>query len=62
VAPDHRYDDGAPKGLKLVVVHLQARPHRGEGLVARFFRQQRKIPTELAKGKRPVHLVHRTVS
>jgi hypothetical protein len=49
VASDHRYDDGAPKGLKLVVVQLQARSHRGEGIVARFLRQQRKIPTELAK-------------
>jgi hypothetical protein len=62
VAPDHGDDDGAPKSLKLVVIHLQRRPHLAEGFITPFLRQQRQIPTELSKRKCPVHLVRRAVS
>ncbi|MGQ0593809.1 MAG: hypothetical protein ACT4QB_14545 [Gammaproteobacteria bacterium] len=59
---DHRDDDGTPKRLKLVVIHLQGGPHLGEGLVTPLLRQQREIPTELTKRERAVHLLRRAVS
>jgi hypothetical protein len=62
VASDHRDDYGAAKILKLVVTHLQGRPHLAQGLVTTFLRQQRQIPTELGKRKRLVQLIWRAVS
>ena len=62
VPSDQRDDDVAPKSLELASFHLQARPHLAQRLVTRFLGHEGQIPTDLAKRKRIVHLLDRTVS
>lgn len=62
VSSDHRDDDGAPKSIELVRFHFQARLHPVQRLVACFLGHEGQIPTNLAKRKRTVHLLDRTVS
>jgi len=62
VPPDHRDNDGAPKGIELVRLHLKGILHLAQRPVTCFLGQEGQIPTDLAKLKSTVHLLGRTVS
>ena len=62
VPPDHREDDVALKSSELAGVHLQALPHLAHRVVTNILGQEGQIPADLAKRKRLVYLLDRTVT
>jgi tRNA (cytidine/uridine-2'-O-)-methyltransferase len=46
VSPDHRVDDGTPKFVEFLVIHLEVLPHFAERLIPTVFRQQREVIAE----------------
>jgi hypothetical protein len=62
VPPDHREDDVALKSLELASFHLQALPHIDQRLGTCFAGHEGQIPADLAKRKRLVYLLGRTIS
>jgi len=61
VATNHRCGDGAPKFLKLAVIHAQDRLDAGQKFLSLRLRRQREVPAHLAQRERLLDLFRRTV-
>jgi hypothetical protein len=61
VPPDHGVNDGTPKFVELVLIHVEAWPHFAEHMIPPLFRQQRDVPAELANRHSLVQLLLGTI-
>jgi hypothetical protein len=61
VSPDHRVDDGTPKVVELVLIHVEAWPHFSEHLFTPSFRAQSEVPAQLTDRHCLVHLLQGTI-
>jgi hypothetical protein len=61
VSSDHGNDDGMPKVVEFLIVHLEAWPHFAHRLIPTVFRHQREVEAELANRECLVQLSFRTI-
>jgi hypothetical protein len=61
VSPDHGNDDGMPKVVEFLIIHLETWPHFANRPIPTVFRQQREVEAELANRECPVQLFFRTI-